>query len=322
MKQIDILVPCYNEEAVLQQFYDRTSAVIGQLPDYAFSFIFVNDGSRDQTLAIMRRLYEKDPRVSYVSLSRNFGKEAAMLAGMDYSRGDAMVIMDADLQDPPELLPEMIAWWEKGWRDVSARRRQREGETFFKKWSSRVYYRLLKKLSPVPVQEDVGDFRLLDRRCVDALCQLRECQRYTKGLFSWIGFEKKEILFDRPPRAAGKTKWNYWKLFNLAVDGITSFTTAPLRIASFVGCTLAFIAAIYLVYIVARTLLCGEDVPGYPSLISFILFIGGVQLTFLGILGEYVGRIYNESKGRPPYIAAERQRHDDRRLSHCDQDKR
>lgn len=299
MKQIDILVPCYNEEAVLPQFYQRTCAVIDALPDYAFTFIFVNDGSRDQTLPILRQLHEKDKRVAYVSLSRNFGKEAAMLAGMDYAEGDALVIMDADLQDPPELLPDMIAWWEKGYRDVSARRRRREGETFFKKWSSHVYYRLLKKLSPVPVQEDVGDFRLLDRRCVNALRSLRECQRYTKGLFSWIGFEKKEILFDRPPRAAGKTKWNYWKLFNLAIDGITSFTTAPLRIAAFTGCFLAIVAAIYLVFIVLRTLLFGEDVPGYPSLISLILFIGGVQFTFMGILGEYVGRIYNESKDRP-----------------------
>ena len=200
MKQIDILVPCYNEEAVLPQFYERTCAVIDSLPDYAFTFIFVNDGSRDRTLPILRQLHEKDARVAYVSLSRNFGKEAAMLAGMDYAEGDALVIMDADLQDPPELLPDMIAWWEKGYRDVSARRRHREGETFFKKWSSHVYYRLLKKLSPVPVQEDVGDFRLLDKRCVKALCSLRECQRYTKGLFCWIGFEKKEILFDRPPR--------------------------------------------------------------------------------------------------------------------------
>lgn len=305
MKQIDILVPCYNEEAVLPQFYQRTCAVIDALPDYAFTFIFVNDGSRDQTLPILRQLHEKDKRVAYVSLSRNFGKEAAMLAGMDYAEGDALVIMDADLQDPPELLPDMIAWWEKGYRDVSARRRRREGETFFKKWSSHVYYRLLKKLSPVPVQEDVGDFRLLDRRCVKALRSLRECQRYTKGLFSWIGFEKKEILFDRPPRAVGKTKWNYWKLFNLAIDGITSFTTAPLRIAAFTGCFLAIVAAIYLVFIVLRTLLFGEDVPGYPSLISLILFIGGVQFTFMGILGEYVGHIYNESKGRPPYIIGE-----------------
>lgn len=305
MKQIDILVPCYNEEAVLPQFYERTCAVIDSLPDYAFTFIFVNDGSRDRTLPILRQLHEKDARVAYVSLSRNFGKEAAMLAGMDYAEGDALVIMDADLQDPPELLPDMIAWWEKGYRDVSARRRHREGETFFKKWSSHVYYRLLKKLSPVPVQEDVGDFRLLDKRCVKALCSLRECQRYTKGLFCWIGFEKKEILFDRPPRAAGKTKWNYWKLFNLAIDGITSFTTAPLRIAAFAGCFFAFVAAIYLIFIVLRTLLYGEDVPGYPSLISLILFIGGVQFTFMGILDEYVGRIYNESKGRPPYIVGE-----------------
>lgn len=308
MKTIDILVPCYNEEAVLPQFYEHTCAVLAGIKGYQFTFIFVNDGSRDQTLSIIRELYEKDDRVSYVSLSRNFGKEAAMLAGMDYADGDAMVIMDADLQDPPELLPEMICWWEKGYRDVSARRRSREGETFFKKWSSHAYYKLLRKLTSVPVQQDVGDFRLLDRRCVEALRSLRECQRYTKGLFSWIGFEKKEILFDRPARAAGKTKWNYWKLFNLAVDGITSFTTAPLRMASFAGCLLAFLAALYMLFIVVRTLLYGGDVAGYPSLISVILFIGGVQLMFMGIMGEYIGRIYNESKGRPPYIASERER--------------
>lgn len=309
MKKIDILVPCYNEESVLRQFYEETCRVIDTLSDYDFTFIFVNDGSHDQTLSIMRDLYEEDSRVSYVSLSRNFGKEIAMLAGMDYADGDALVIMDADLQDPPDLLPEMIRWWEKGYRDISAKRAHRQGETFFKKWSSHVYYRLLKRLSPVPVQEDVGDFRLLDKRCVKALCSLRECQRYTKGLFSWIGFEKKEILFDRPPRAAGKTKWNYWKLFNLAIDGITSFTTAPLRTASVVGCSLALIAALYMVFIIVRTLLYGGDVPGYPSLVSIILFIGGVQLVFMGIMGEYIGRIYNESKQRPPYLIGEEKHH-------------
>ena len=305
MKTIDILVPCYNEEAVLRQFYDRTRAVIDTIDGYAFMFLFVNDGSRDGTLAIIRELYEEDERVSYVSLSRNFGKEPAMLAGMDYADGDALIIMDADLQDPPELLPEMISWWEKGYRDVSCRRTDREGESFFKKWSSRTYYRFLQKLTSVPLQRDVGDFRLLDRRCVDALCSLRESQRYTKGLYDWIGFEKKEIFFKRPPRAAGKTKWNYWKLFNLAVDGITSFTTAPLRAASFAGCFLSFVAVLYMLVIIVRTLLRGGDVPGYPSLVCIILFIGGVQLMFMGIMGEYLGRIFNESKGRPPYITAE-----------------
>lgn len=264
--------------------------------------MFVNDGSKDHTLDIMRELHEEDSRVSYVDLSRNFGKEIAMIAGIDYLTGDAAIIMDADLQDPPELIPEMISWWEKGYQDVSAKRRSRAGESFFKKWSSHAFYTILQKMSSVPMQRDVGDFRLLDKQCLNALRLMRESQRYTKGLFSWIGFEKKEVLFDRDARAAGKTKWNYWKLLNLAIEGITSFTIAPLRASAFVGCILAFFAILYMLFIVLRTLICGEDVPGYPSLVSIILFIGGIQLFFLGIIGEYLGRVFNESKFRPLYL--------------------
>lgn len=225
-----------------------------------------------------------------------------MIAGIDYLTGDAAVIMDADLQDPPEMIPEMISWWEQGYDDISAKRRSRAGESFFKKWSSHTFYKILQKLSNIPVQPDVGDFRLLDKQCLNALRLMRESQRYTKGMFSWIGFNKKEILFDRDARAAGKTKWNYWKLVNLAIEGITSFTIAPLRAASFVGCILAFVAILYMAYIVIRTLIYGGDVAGYPSLISTILFIGGVQLFFLGIIGEYLGRVFNESKFRPLYL--------------------
>ena len=272
------------------------------MPQYDFQFMFVNDGSRDHTLEIMRELHEEDSRVSYVDLSRNFGKEIAMIAGIDYLTGDAAIIMDADLQDPPELIPKMISWWEKGYQDVSAKRRSRAGESFFKKWSSHVFYTILQKMSSVPMQRDVGDFRLLDKQCLNALRLMRESQRYTKGLFSWIGFEKKEVLFDRDARAAGKTKWNYWKLLNLAIEGITSFTIAPLRASAFVGCILAFFAILYMLFIVLRTLICGEDVPGYPSLVSIILFIGGIQLFFLGIIGEYLGRVFNESKFRPIYL--------------------
>lgn len=301
-KIISILVPCYNEEVVLNQFYQRLSQVITNIPQYDFQFMFINDGSKDQTLDIMRELHEKDSRVSYVNLSRNFGKEIAMIAGIDYLTGDAAIIMDADLQDPPELIPEMISWWEKGYQDVSAKRRSRAGESFFKKWSSHAFYTILQKMSSVPMQRDVGDFRLLDKQCLNALRLMRESQRYTKGLFSWIGFEKKEVLFDRDARAAGKTKWNYWKLLNLAIEGITSFTIAPLRASAFVGCILAFIALLYMLFIVLRTLICGEDVPGYPSLVSIILFIGGIQLFFLGIIGEYLGRVFNESKFRPLYL--------------------
>ena len=295
-------MPCYNEEAVLREFYQRTVQVIDGISQYDFQFMFVNDGSKDRTLDIMRELHEKDCRVSYVNLSRNFGKEIAMVAGIDYLTGDAAIIMDADLQDPPELIPEMISWWEKGYQDVSAKRRSRAGESFFKKWSSHAFYTILQKLSNVPMQRDVGDFRLLDKQCLNALRLMRESQRYTKGLFSWIGFEKKEILFDRDARAAGKTKWNYWKLVNLAIEGITSFTIAPLRAAAFVGCILSFVSILYMLFIVIRTLICGEDVPGYPSLISIILFIGGIQLFFLGIIGEYLGRVFNESKFRPLYL--------------------
>lgn len=311
MKTISILVPCYNEEAVLEDFYRRTAEVTDGLPGYAFIFLFVNDGSSDRTLDIMKALREKDGRVSYIDLSRNFGKELAMMAGIDCCDSDALVIMDADLQDPPELLPEMISWWEKGYQDVSARRRSREGETFFKKWSSHTYYKVLQKVSDIPVQRDVGDFRLLDRQCVEALKTLRESQRYTKGLFTWLGFSKKEILFDREARAAGTTKWNYWKLANLAIEGITSFTILPLRMASFLGFLMFCLSILYMMFIVGKTLLYGDPVAGYPSLVSILLFIGGIQLLVLGIIGEYLGRVFNESKHRPLYLVKEYRKHEE-----------
>ena len=305
MKTITILVPCYNEEAVLQQFYDRVQLVISNIEDYEFQYLFVNDGSTDSTLSIMRNLQSSDPRVHYIALSRNFGKEIALIAGLDNIDSDAVVVMDADLQDPPKLLPEMIYWWQKGYKDIYAKRRSREGESWFKKWSSHTYYKLLQQLTDIPIQVDAGDFRLLDRQCIEALKLFRESQRYTKGMFSWIGFDKKEILFDREARAAGKTKWNYFKLVNLAIDGITSFTILPLRIASLLGCILALTAIIYMLSIIIKTLIYGGDVPGYPSLICTILFIGGVQISFLGIIGEYLGRIFNESKHRPLYLLKE-----------------
>ena len=305
MKTVTILVPCYNEEAVLEKFYARVQAVIKGIDDCTFDYVFVNDGSSDRTLEIMRELRRRDPQVHYVSLSRNFGKEAAMIAGLDQVVGDAVIIMDADLQDPPELVPEMIDWWKQGYKDVCAKRRSREGETWFKKWSSHTYYKLLQRMTDFQIQIDVGDFRLLDRQCIEALKLLREAQRYTKGMFSWIGFEKKEILFDRDARAAGRTKWNYWKLLNLALEGITSFTMIPLRIASFLGCLLATTAMLYMIFVVIKTLLYGDEVQGYPSMISVILFIGGVQIFFLGIIGEYLGRVFNESKRRPLYLISE-----------------
>lgn len=305
MKKITILIPAYNEQEVLGMLYERLDHLADSQKDYRFEFLFVNDGSRDKTLEIIKDYAEKDSRVSFVNLSRNYGKETAMLAGFDHVDSDAMVIIDADLQDPPELIPKMIKLWEEGYDDVYAKRRSREGETWLKKKTSEWFYTLLQKSTHIPIQRDTGDFRLLSRRCVEALCEFRESQRYTKGMFSWIGFKKKEIIYDRDPRAAGETKWNYSKLLNLAIDGITSFTTAPLRISSVMGILVSFFAFTYIVYLVIRTLFYGTDLAGYPSMMAVILFLGGVQLLSLGVIGEYIGRIFNETKRRPLYFVDE-----------------
>lgn len=302
MKLITILIPAYNEEEVLSQLLTRLKEVTFQLTNYQFEFLFVNDGSTDRTLEMLKTMTLTHPEIAYINLSRNFGKEVAMLAGIDHINGDAVIILDADLQDPPELIPQMIHYWEEGYDDVFAKRNSRAGETWFKKWSSNSYYKILQKVSNIPIQNNTGDFRLLDRRCIDALRQIRETQRYTKGMFSWIGYNKKEILFNRDARAAGTTKWNYPKLFNLAIDGITSSTIAPLRISSFLGIFVSIGAFIYMMYIIIRTLIVGDSVPGYPSLISIILFLGGIQLISLGVIGEYLGKIFYETKGRPVYL--------------------
>ena len=259
-------------------------------------------GSKDDTLDIIKFLRKKDPRINYLNLSRNYGKEIAMIAGFDYIKGDALVIMDADLQDPPELIPEMIKYWEEGFDDVYARRRSRKGESFLKKLTSWGFYRTLQSMTKIEIQKDTGDFRLLDRRCVEAIKQMRESQRYTKGLFSWIGYNKKEILYDRDPRIAGKTKWNYRKLINLSLDGITSFTTSPLRWASIIGILVSFVGFIYMLSIILKTLIYGIDVSGYASMMVVILFLGGIQLIFLGLIGEYLGRAFYEVKRRPLYF--------------------
>ncbi len=259
-------------------------------------------GSKDDTLDIIKFLRKKDPRINYLNLSRNYGKEIAMIAGFDYIKGDALVIMDADLQDPPELIPEMIKYWEEGFDDVYARRRSRKGESFLKKLTSWGFYRTLQSMTKIEIQKDTGDFRLLDRRCVEAIKQMRESQRYTKGLFSWIGYNKKEILYDRDPRIAGKTKWNYRKLINLSLDGITSFTTSPLRWASIIGIFVSFVGFIYMLSIILKTLIYGIDVSGYASMMVVILFLGGIQLIFLGLIGEYLGRAFYEVKRRPLYF--------------------
>ncbi len=287
---------------MLNQLYERLNKLAGDNAAYSFEFLFVNDGSRDKTLPMIEKFAESDKRISFINLSRNFGKEIAMIAGIDHVDSDAMVIIDADLQDPPELIPEMIKLWEEGYDDVYARRSNRLGESWFKKFTSQLFYRILQKSTSIPIQRDTGDFRLLDRRCVEALRQIRESQRYTKGFFSWIGYKKKEITYVRDPRAAGETKWNYFKLVNLAIDGIVSFTTAPLRISTVFGMIISLFAFLYIFVIVIRVLLFGVGVSGYPSIMAVVLFLGGVQLLSLGIIGEYIGRIFNETKQRPLYF--------------------
>jgi len=302
MKTITILIPAYNEQDALKPLFERLDDLSKKATNYNFEFLFVNDGSRDATLEIIKKQAKKDQRISYINLSRNFGKEVAMIAGIDHVQGDALVILDADLQDPPELIPDMIKLWEEGYDDVYARRKSREDETWLKKLTAWGYYRVLQTITNVPIQIDSGDFRLMSRRFVDALKQFRESERNTKAMFSWVGLKKKEILYDRDPRIAGKTKFNYRKLINLAIDGITSFSTAPLRFASITGVIVSCLAFCYILYLLIRPLFGVPTGDGYSSTMAVVLFLGGLQMLFLGIIGEYVARIFNETKQRPLYF--------------------
>lgn len=306
-RKISILVPCYNEVDSLPLFYEELCKIMNltELSGYEWEILLVNDGSKDNTLNVMKNLREHDKRVSYIDLSRNFGKEKAMLAGFDYVTGDCMIIMDADLQDPPALIPEMVSWWEQGYDDIYAKRKSRGEESWLRRQFSLMFYRILQKTTKIEVLENVGDFRLLDRSCINALKQIRESERYTKGMFCWIGFRKKEILFDRGDRVAGKSAWNFWSLFSLAIEGITSFTTSPLRLSSIFGFIVSAAAFIYMIFIIIKTAIFGDPVQGFPTIVTLILFLGGVQLISIGVLGEYIARIFNESKHRPTYIIRE-----------------
>lgn len=308
MRKVTILIPCYNESASLGVLRERLLGLIDGSEAgerYDWEILLVNDGSRDDTLDILRRMHSDDPRFCYLDLSRNFGKECAMLAGLDYATGDCVVIMDADLQHPPEVIPQMLELWEQGWEDVYARRTTRGRESWMRRWLSLAYYRLLQRSSRFDVLQNVGDFRLLDRCCVDALCRMRESERYMKGMFCWIGFRKKEIFFEQGSRETGESSMSYRNLFNLAIEGITSFTTSPLRISSVMGFVVSLGAFVYMIYVLVKALVMGDPVAGFPSLMIVLLFLGGVQLLSIGIIGEYLGRIFNETKHRPPYIARE-----------------
>ena len=305
MKKVSIIIPAYNEEESLPLLYDRLNKVISNLESYEFEMLFINDGSKDNTLKIIKELREKDARVSYVDFSRNFGKEVAMIAGLDYAKGDCVIFIDADLQDPPELIPELIKYWEEGYDDVYARRKSRKGETFLKKFTSKMYYKVLQSLTRVEIQKDTGDFRLLDRRCVNALKQLRETQRCSKSMFSWIGYNKKEVLFDRDPRIAGTTKWNYKKLMDLAIDGITSFTTSPLRISTYLSIPTFLALIVYFIYVIIKCITQSVAIQAFQAIILLVLFFAGIQIMLFGIMGEYLGRIFNETKNRPLYFIKE-----------------
>ena len=302
MKKISILIPCYNEEKSLPLLYPELVKLMDANQNYEWELMFVNDGSRDNTLQELIKLRQQDKRVNYVDLSRNFGKETAMLAGFDYVTGDCMVIIDADLQHPPTLIPDMIKLWEQGYDDVYAKRKTRGKESWLRKRLSLQFYKILQSSSRFDVLQNVGDFRLLDRSCINALKKMRESERYTKGMYCWIGFKKKEIEFVQGDRVAGESSWNYRGLFSLAIDGITSFTNAPLRISTFVGFVVSMFAFLYMIYVFFKALIYGDPVQGYPTLVILILFLGGIQLLSLGIIGEYIGRIYNETKNRPDYI--------------------
>lgn len=301
MERLTIIVPVYNEEAVLEDFFYRIIALRQSLT-VTLELLFINDGSSDRSLAMIRRFSQTHHWVGYINLSRNFGKEAAMSAGLDHANGDAVVIIDADLQDPPELIADMVALWHQGFDTVYGQRSERQGETWLKKATAHGFYRMMQRVGGFTLPRDTGDFRLLSRRSVLALRRLPEKNRFMKGLFSWIGYPQTALPYNRNPRSAGVSKFNYWKLWNFALDGITSFTTFPLKLASYLGMLIAFSAFAYGAFIVFRTLLLGDPVAGFPTLMTVMLFLGGVQLLFLGVLGEYMGRMFDETKNRPLYL--------------------
>ncbi len=301
LELLSIVCPAYNEAEGLAGFHRVLRKTLAAI-DQPFETVFVNDGSTDATLAVMRDLRDRHPNTAIIDLSRNFGKEIALSAGLDAARGEAVVVIDADLQDPPALIPDLIDGWREGYDVVCAKRRARQGDGLLKKSTAGVFYRLMRQVGPVELPENVGDFRLMSRKAVDAVCALRERHRFMKGVFAWVGFPTKTILYDRAPRAAGKTKWNYWRLWNLSIEGLTSSTLAPLKISAYVGFLTATAAFLMGLFFIVKKLAFGDAVPGFSTLIVVLLFLGGVQLTVLGVMGEYLGRIFNETKNRPLYF--------------------
>ncbi|MBV9653386.1 MAG: glycosyltransferase family 2 protein [Acetobacteraceae bacterium] len=303
--ELSVVVPCHNEAEGIYEFHRRLTEVMEGIA-LPWEVIYVNDGSTDRTLDRLSELRDRHDLVGYLNLSRNFGKEIALTAGLDHVHGNAVVVIDADLQDPPEIIPKLVAGWREGFDVVYAQRSTRLGETWLKRATANAFYQLMQRIGgEVSLPANTGDFRLLSRRAVDALLDLREKHRFMKGLFAWIGYPSKAVPYDRAPRHAGSTSWNYWQLWNLAVEGVTGFTVAPLKVATYLGLLVATSAIVYAAVVIFRTVMFGSSVPGYPSLMVVILFLGGTQLITLGVLGEYLGRVFNEAKQRPLYLVEE-----------------
>ncbi len=302
--ELSIVIPFYNEALNIDHLFERLLSVLDQL-QVQYEVICINDGSQDDTLKCLVEHYQRRPEIKVINLSRNFGKEVALTAGLDFSQGAAVVPIDADLQDPPELIGDLMAKWREGYDVVFATRRSRQGESWLKRWTADVFYRIIGRMSQVPIPRNTGDFRLLDRRVIDALKQMPERTRFMKGLFAWVGFKQAAVFYDRPQRYKGTTTWNYWRLWNFAVDGITSFSFLPLKVWSYLGLSLSIPSFCYALFLIVRTLIFGIDVPGYASLMVVVLFLGGIQLITLGIIGEYLGRVYEEVKRRPLYLVRE-----------------
>ncbi|HBB33022.1 MAG TPA: glycosyltransferase [Cyanobacteria bacterium UBA8803] len=299
--ELSVVVPLYNEESNIEYLFERLLSVLIPMKT-TYEIVCVNDGSKDNTLEGLVEYHHRNSAIKVVNLSRNFGKEVAITAGLDYATGAAIIPIDADLQDPPELIAELVAKWREGYDVVYATRRSRQGESWLKRWTANAFYQTIGRMSHIPIPRDTGDFRLLDRRVVEVLKEMPERTRFMKGLFAWVGYKQTSILFDRQPRLKGRTTWNYWKLWNFAIDGITSFSFLPLKIWSYVGLTISLFSFLYASFLIIRTLIFGIDVPGYASIMVVVLFLGGIQLLTLGIIGEYLGRVYQEVKGRPLYL--------------------
>lgn len=306
MKRVSLVVPCYNEEEMVSLFYSKLAEVTNEIKGYDFEFIFVDDGSSDNTLSELKKLNENYNNINFISFSRNFGKESAILAGLKNANGDLIVLMDADLQHPPMLIKEMLYYIEEGYDSVACKRAKRKGEAKFRNYFSKKFYKIINKISDIKITEGATDFRIVTRDMLNSILEINEYHRFTKGIFEWVGYNTKWIEYESEERVAGETKWSFWSLFGYAIEGIVSFSTFPLKLSSIVGIVVSILSFLYFIIEFTKTIIVGIDMPGYTSTICIITFLGGIQLIFLGIIGEYLARTYIETKRRPLYFIKEK----------------